>query len=91
MLYMIYTTHRKKVQENLTFPKSTNFYFRHPREFVDAECGGQWPGDSWFDVGTRWSVNVWEEEGCRHITVYPDGVDQDGYRTTDAFVGIGIQ
>ena len=33
MLYMIYTTHRKKVQENLTFPKSTNFYFRHPQRF----------------------------------------------------------
>jgi hypothetical protein len=61
------------------------------KEFVDAECGGRWPQDSWFDLGTRWSVNVWEEEGCRHITVYPDGVDQGGYRTTDAFVGIGIQ
>ena len=59
-------------------------------EHVAAVCDGIWPEDDWFDIGPRWSVNVWDELGKR-ITVYRESVDGDGLSYTDASCGIAIQ
>lgn len=61
------------------------------REYVDRECGGEWPEDAWFDVGTSWSVDVWEDRGRPRITVYRDFMGADGFRETDTSAGITIQ
>src|ERR1017187_909709 len=61
------------------------------REYVDRECGGEWPEDAWFDLGTSWSVDVWEDDGSPRITVYRDFMGADGFRETDISAGITIQ
>lgn len=61
------------------------------REYVDSECGGEWPEDAWFDLGTLWSVDVWDDDGSPRITVYRDFMDADGFRQTDISAGITIQ
>jgi hypothetical protein len=63
---------------------------RAAEEFVDEHHVGVWPEDDWFDIGRNWSVNVWQEEGRQRITVYPDRIDGQGFRTTDALFGINI-
>ncbi len=60
-------------------------------EFVNEKCAGVWPEDDWFDIGRNWSVNIWEREGDQRITVYPDRINIDGYRTTDCVFGITIE
>lgn len=54
-------------------------------EHVATQCHGEWPEDSWFSIGTKWSVNVWDELGRKHITVYHDSIGE-----TDVFCGVAI-
>lgn len=75
---------------NENFPSVTEIK-QAVKEYVARQHAGQWPEDDWFDLGEHWSVNVWEELGRQHITVYPDRIDEDGFRTTDAFFGICIE
>jgi hypothetical protein len=79
----------------MTFEKETYFTVEEvinaAKEYVERQCGGQWPEDAWFDLGPRWSVDVWQEDGEEHITICPDRLDADGERTTDISAGIHIQ
>ena len=80
--------------------KNTNFptvaeIRQAAQEYVDKECAGEWPEDSWFDFGERWSINIWEEEigllRFRHIAVYPDRECECGKRHTDTDCAIHIE
>lgn len=61
------------------------------QEYVNDQCGGEWPEDEYFDIGTGWRVNVWDDDGQKSITVYRDSFDESGFRVSDLAGGISIE